>query len=49
MRKSVDMGYRYANLFRFEAALDPLRERVDFKKRREELEEKSPTKPRSPP
>jgi hypothetical protein len=38
LRKTVDMGYCNAADFRTEPALDPLRNREDFKKLLEELE-----------
>ena len=46
LRKTVDMGYRDASSFRTESALDPLRQREDFKKLLAELEQKSPAKPK---
>ncbi len=46
LRKAVGMGYRDAGAFRIESALDPLREREDFKKLLAELEQKSATKPK---
>jgi tetratricopeptide (TPR) repeat protein len=49
LRKSVDMGYRNAIALRAESALDPLRERDDFKKILAELENKSPAKPEKGP
>ncbi len=45
LRKTVDMGYRSSGAFRTESALDPLRNREDFKKLVEELEKPSPDKP----
>ena len=44
LRKTVGMGYRDASAFRTDSALDPLREREDFKKLLEELEKKSTAK-----
>ena len=44
LRKAVDAGYRYIPLYRTEGALDPLREREDFKKLLTELEQKSAAK-----
>ena len=37
LRKAVDMGYRDTSAFRTDSALDPLREREDFKKLLTEL------------
>ena len=45
LRKAVDMGYRDAAGFRTESALDPLRERDDFKNLLAELEKPSPPRP----
>ena len=45
LRKAVN-GFRYIFLFRDEGALDPLREREDFKKLLTELEQKSAAKPK---
>ena len=45
LRKAVD-GYRYIHDYRTEGALDPLREREDFKKLLAELEQKSAAKPK---
>ena len=45
LRKAVDMGYRDAASFRTESALDPLREREDFKKLLQEAQNPSPAKP----
>jgi tetratricopeptide (TPR) repeat protein len=44
LRKAVGIGYRDASGFRTESALDTLREREDFKKLLEELEQKSAAK-----
>ena len=46
LRKAVDAGYRYISVFHAEGALDPLREREDFKKLLTELEQKSAAKPK---
>jgi hypothetical protein len=40
--RAVANGYRNANQFRIETALDPLRDRADFKKLMAELERNSP-------
>jgi len=45
LRKAVD-GYGDIQLYRIEGALDPLREREDFKKLLAELEQKSAAKPK---
>ena len=45
IRKSVAMGYRDAAVLQTDSALDPLRQREDFRKRLEELEKPSPAKP----
>ena len=45
LRKAVD-GFRNIHLYRTEGALDPLREREDFKKLLTELEQKSAAKPK---
>jgi tetratricopeptide (TPR) repeat protein len=45
LRKAVD-GFRYIAIYRSEDALDPLREREDFKKLLTELEQKSAAKPK---
>ena len=45
LRKAVN-GYRYIHKYRTEGALDPLREREDFKKLLTELEQKSAAKPK---
>jgi len=45
LRQAVALGYRNPNAYRTESALDPLREREDFKKLVEELEKPSPAKP----
>ena len=45
LRKAVD-GYGIIREYRTEGALDPLREREDFKKLLTELEQKSATKPK---
>ena len=42
-------GFRNPGLFRTEGALDPLREREDFKKLLTELEQKSAAKPEKKP
>ena len=49
LRKAVGMGYRDAGAFRTESALDPLRQREDFKKLLAELEQKSAAKPEKKP
>jgi eukaryotic-like serine/threonine-protein kinase len=49
LRKAVDAGFRYISLYRTEGALDPLREREDFKKLLAELEQKSAAKPGKTP
>ena len=46
IRKGVDMGYRDAEAFRTDWALDPIREREDFKKLLAELEKTAPAKPK---
>ncbi len=46
LRKAVDAGYRAIGNFRTEGALDPLREREDFKKLLTELEQKSAANPK---
>ena len=48
LRKAVD-GFRYIPEYRTEGALDPLREREDFKKLLTELEQKSAAKPEKKP
>ena len=45
LRKAVD-GFRDIRTYRTEGALDPLREREDFKKLLTELEQKSAAKPK---
>jgi hypothetical protein len=45
LKKAVDMGYRDAAGFRTESALDPLREREDFKNLLAELDKPSPPGP----
>ena len=40
--RAVANGYRNANELRIESALDPLRDRPDFKKLMAELEKNSP-------
>ena len=45
LRKAVD-GYGIIREYRTEGALDPLREREDFKKLLTELEQKSAAKPK---
>ena len=45
LRKAVD-GYGNVHEYRAEGALDPLREREDFKKLLTELEQKSAAKPK---
>ena len=45
LRKTVGMGYRDAFAFQTDPALDPLRQRDDFKKLLADLEQKSPAKP----
>jgi hypothetical protein len=42
LHKAVANGYRNTNLIRIESALDPLRNRDDFKKLMAELEKNSP-------
>ena len=49
LRKAVDAGYHDIRTFRTEDALDPLREREDFKKLLAELEQKSAAKPEKKP
>jgi hypothetical protein len=49
LRKAVDMGYRDAGAFRTASALDPLRQREDFKKLVEELERPLAAKPGKKP
>ena len=44
--RTVAMGYRSPDVFRTEAALDPLRERVDFRKLLAGLEKKLPAEPK---
>ena len=46
LRKAVDAGYRDIGNFRTKGALDPLREREDFKKLLAELEQKSAANPK---
>ena len=46
LRKAVDAGFRDIHDYRTEGALDPLREREDFKKLLAELEQKSAAKPK---
>jgi eukaryotic-like serine/threonine-protein kinase len=46
LRKAVDTGCRFIQIYRTEGALDPLREREDFKKLLTELEPKSAAKPK---
>ena len=48
-RKVVGKGYRNANLLGTDSVLSPLREREDFKKPLEELENESPAKPEKTP
>ena len=43
LNRAVASGYRNTNQLRIESALDPLRDRADFKKLVAELERKSPT------
>ncbi len=45
LRKAIDAGHRDPTEFRATDALDPLREREDFKKLVAELEKPSPAKP----
>ena len=45
LRKAVD-GFRFITVIRTEGALDPLREREDFKKLLTELEQKLAAKPK---
>jgi hypothetical protein len=42
LQRSVANGFRNANLLRIESALDPLRNRPDFKKLMAELEKTAP-------
>ena len=49
LRKAVGMGYRDAGAVRTDSALDPLRQREDFKKLLTELEQKSAAKPEKKP
>ncbi len=49
LRKAVGMGYRDASRFRTDSALDPLRQREDFQKLLQELEQKSAAKPEKKP
>ncbi len=49
LRKAVDGGFGDINLYRTEGALDPLREREDFKNLLAELEQKSAAKPEKKP
>ncbi len=46
IRKAVGMGYRDGEAFRTDSALDPIRDREDFKKLLAELEKTSPAKPK---
>ena len=46
LRKAVDAGYGNIHEYRTEDALDPLREREDFKKLLTELEQKSAAQPK---
>jgi serine/threonine protein kinase/tetratricopeptide (TPR) repeat protein len=46
LRKDVDAGFGKIHEYRTEGALDPLREREDFKKLLTELEQKSAAKPK---
>ena len=46
LRKAVDAGFGDIHDYRTEGALDPLREREDFKKLLTELEQKSAAKPK---
>ena len=48
LRKAVD-GFHDIHEYRTEGALDPLREREDFKKLLTELEQKSAAKPEKKP
>ena len=43
LRRAVANGYRNANQLRIESALDPLRDRADFKKLMAELEKNTPS------
>jgi hypothetical protein len=45
LRKALVDGFRFITVYRTEGALDPLREREDFKKLLAELEQKSAAKP----
>jgi hypothetical protein len=49
LRKAVGMGYRNADAFRTEDALDPLRKREDFQKLLAELQQRSAPKPAKSP
>ena len=49
LRKAVDAGFGAIDDYRTEGALDPLREREDFKKLITELEQKSPAEPEKKP
>ena len=46
LRKAVDASFGDINLYRTEGALDPLRQREDFKKLLAELEQKSAARPK---
>ena len=46
LRKAVGMGYRDAVAVRTDSALDPLRQREDFQKLLQELEQKSAARPK---
>ena len=49
LRKAVGIGYRDPVAFRTDSALDPLRQREDFQKLLQELEQKSAAKPEKKP
>ena len=49
LRKAVDAGFGDIDEYRTEGALDPLREREDFKKLLTELEQKSAARPEKKP
>jgi hypothetical protein len=46
LTKTVGMGYRDPSGFQTDSALDPFRQRDDFKKLLTELEQKSKAKPK---
>jgi hypothetical protein len=49
LRKAVGIGFRNATVLRTQPALDPLRNREDFKQLIEELEKPPPAKPDKKP